>query len=261
MENTEGVTLLLVLLLGSVAMLLLGVGVIFFVSMHQRRVIAHQAELRAQDEKMQQELLRATIMSQEEEQRRISRDLHDDIGPMLSAVKLKLGQINRQLANNDITTTYADEAKAMLDTSINQVRNISHQLLPPVLDDYGLAEALADVCHKVNTPELKVEYTQQGTYTRRDKETELTLYRITLELINNIVKHSRANKVEVKLKTTPNQLQLSVADNGIGFDPAEPKMSAGLGLKNIRSRLKSIGTDISYTRLQPGMLATVNLPL
>src|ERR1019366_7837919 len=114
MENTEGINIIGALLGGTLALLIMALAVIFFVVLHQRRVIAHQVAINQKDEEMQREMLRATIQSQEAEQRRIARDLHDDLGPMLSAVKLKIARVKKEMEAQALDVSDIDESKAML---------------------------------------------------------------------------------------------------------------------------------------------------
>ena len=246
MENTEGLNIIMVLAFGTFALLIMAMAVIFFVVIHQRRVIAHQLTLKQREEEMQREMLRAIIQSQEAEQRRIARDLHDDLGPMLSAVKLKISMVKRMLDEKELDIVAIDESRSMLDVTINQVRNISHQLLPPLLEDYGLAASIESICNKMNTSALEVSSEVPAKYARLTLEAELALYRVVTELLNNALKHSGASKLTVRLEQTTQQTEISVIDNGQGFDINTPGKNAGLGLKNIRSRLAAISGDIHF---------------
>ena len=259
MENKEGLNILLALGLGTLALLIMAIAVIFFIVIHQRRVIAHQLVLNQKEEEMQREMLRATIQSQEAEQRRIARDLHDDLGPMLSAVKLKISRVKKAMDEKAFDVADIDESKSMLDVTINQVRNISHQLLPPILEDYGLISAIESACAKISSDKLEVLFTHPSEYNRLSMEMELAIYRVIMELLNNIIKHSGATKATVSILQQDGKIEIKVSDNGKGFNPDSPGKTAGLGLKNIQSRLKAINAIIAFESSPAGTTALIKL--
>ncbi|HWB62551.1 MAG TPA: sensor histidine kinase [Chitinophagales bacterium] len=259
MANTDGMSFLLALGLGTFAMLVLVLSLIAFIYFHQRRVISHQVELRTKDEEMQREMLRATIQTQEEEQRRIARDLHDELGPMLSAVKLKVSQLKNAVKQNEAAVTEIEESKEMLNITISQVRGISHRLLPPILEDYGLVRALESMCSKINTQQLEVIFEAPEAYARIDNGAELALYRVVMELINNIIRHSGATIAHIIIKQTESGIFIFVEDNGKGFDTTDMMRKPGLGLKNIQSRLKAINAVIDYKSSGAGTTASISL--
>lgn len=258
MANTENASLILGLLLGTFALLLMVMAIIAFVFVYQKRVITHQAQLKNKDEEMQRELLRATIQSQETEQKRIARDLHDDLGPMLSAVKLKMSQIKKQMEASSLNVSEVDTSKSMLDQTIQQVRNLSHQLLPPLLEDYGLAQALESTLSKMSNDKIHIQFVQ-GTYSRLAMEVELTLYRVIMEVVNNAVKHSYGSLIEVDLEQAADKTTIAITDNGKGFDINLLTKSKGLGFKNIQSRLSTINSTVNYQSSTTGTVATISV--
>jgi signal transduction histidine kinase len=252
MASTQGLNVLWALVLGTLVLMVMALAIIFFVIAYQRRVIAHQKELQKKEEEMQREMLRATILSQEEEQRRIARDLHDDLGPMLSAVKLKVSEIKRKAGKGEPVVTELDESREMLDTTIGQVRGISHRLLPPILEDYGLVSAIESMCQKMNNNSLKIDLNKPAEYNRLTAEKELALYRVVMELINNIIKHSGATAADITLKQTPALFEITVSDNGKGFDSDNIQKLTGLGVKSMLSRIKAIDAGIRFQSSQKG---------
>ena len=149
------------------------------------------------------------------------------------------------------------DSKQMLDITIQQVRGISHRLLPPILEEYGLVNAIEGSCEKMNSDNLELQVCFDAEYKRLPNETELALYRVIMELLNNIVKHSQATQAEVKFTQNNNLYEIRVSDNGVGFDPTALNEKAGLGLKNIKSRLSTINASIAYTRSPGKMVATI----
>lgn len=247
MADTEGFKIFIGLFIGTLALVGMALAIIAFVLMYQRKAIAHKLEIKTKDEAMQKELLRAAIQSQEEEQRRIARDLHDDLGPMLSAVKLKISQLARRYNGDATAVPELADSKQMLDVTIQQVRGISHRLLPPLLEEYGLATAIESSCEKLSSPNLQIQLIMQQNYQRMPTDTELALYRVIMELLNNVVKHSGATQASVTISQSNSHLyQIKVCDNGVGFNANQLNPHAGLGLKNISSRLSAINATIQY---------------
>lgn len=259
MAGSEETNLILALSLGTLALLVMAGAIIAFVMFYQRRMIAHKLELKTREEEMQHQMLLSAIQSQEEEQRRIARDLHDDLGPMLSAVKLKISQVGRKYEGQGMSAELAD-SRQMLDITIQQVRGISHRLLPPVLEEYGLVSAIENSCEKLSDENLNIELSTGNEFPRLPKETELALYRVIMELLNNIVKHSGATKAGVQLSFTNSNFEIKVFDNGVGFDAKNLDKTAGLGLRNIKSRLNAINAEISFES-QPGNTVAIIRPM
>ena len=127
----------------------------------------------------------------------------------------------------------------MLDTSIKELRRVAHNMMPEMLTKFGLDEALKEYCNTVNaTKLLTVKYQSLGMNTRLDKATEIIIYRIVQELLNNILKHAEASEIFIQLIRENNRLNLVVEDNGKGFDTALLENSKGAGWSNIRSRVE-----------------------
>ncbi|MEO1449923.1 MAG: sensor histidine kinase [Bacteroidota bacterium] len=220
--------------------------IVFFVVVYQRRLLKQQREMREQEVAHSRALLAASIQSQENERQRIARDLHDEIGAMLSTVKMKVSQARRK-ANPDLSPGLAETADLLSD-SIQNVRRISHALLPPVLEKFGLAAAVRNLIDSARTDDgPRLEFQAKGKELRWELQQELGLFRVVQELLNNALKHAKAQEIAVQLVMRPDQIQLEMTDDGAGFDFAEKKAaSAGLGLKNIESRIQTIGGEVLF---------------
>ena len=245
------------ILLGVVIMCAMAFAIILFVLIYQKRYIRQQIEY---DKKLQ----KAALQAQEDERRRIASELHDGLAPMLAAIKMKLYQFGRNYptAENSIT-----EAKNMLSETIDSVRVISHNLLPPVIDRAALGEALGDLCERFNNAEaVEIRYSaQQVNGSLPDAFTKLSVYRIAQELIMNAMKHGHPTWIEVKLVMGHNNLQLIVKDNGKGFvwDKQDTSFSnKGIGLLNIHSRVRLLNGNIyQEPSITQGCCFVVELPL
>lgn len=201
-------------------------------------MLAKQLELNKIKQDQQKEIIKNTIQAQEKERKRIAQDLHDEVGAMLSVVKLNVGRIERQ--SEDKAREVAGETKSYLDEVITQVRGISRALLPPSLEKLGLYSAIEEMANWVNkADEIKVECWQNGEPFRLEVKTELDIFRVVQELVNNAIKHSGGTRIFIDVRFRKN-MALLIRDNGKGFNPEE-KMNSGLGLKNLGSRAEVIG--------------------
>ncbi len=240
MEGTGGADIVLVYFIGTFGMVLLAGAIFFFFITYQKRLLKKELELNRVKSEQQQEILRNTILAQEKERRRIARDLHDEVGAMLSVVKLNLGRIERNMEPNK-TNELAAETKSYLNDTITQVRRISRSLLPPSLEKLGLYYAIEELANWVNkSDELRVVTWKSGDQFRFDSKKELAVFRILQEILNNAIKHSGAGIVKILMRFSKGNLAILVMDNGKGFNIDE-KMQTGLGLKNLQSRTVILG--------------------
>jgi two-component system, NarL family, sensor kinase len=239
-----------ILLFGTLAMVSLTLGIVFFVIFHQRKVNRFNAELKRLEEDKQQALLNASIKFQEEERNRIAADLHDDVGPQLATARLYLNEnlINLEPAQQ-LQAIYS--AKQIIDDAIQLIRNISHSMMPPTLKNFGLESAVSDLFQKINgsgTINASVRFHDYRTRLKLDHE--LLIFRIVQELINNIIKHSSAGFVHFTQNATPTHHYFRLHHDGHGLVQSEFDrlnfVSTGLGLKNIASRVKVLNGTINF---------------
>ena len=235
-------------------------GLFFFVIIYQRKMIKNQVQLRRLEDVQQQELLKAVIETQETERKRLAEDLHDSVGQVLSAIKLKLHRLDKLNEVEGVNTLLMDTRK-LTDECIQEIRNIIHNVLPPVLTDFGLIDALKALCTKMDeNTAIQITFSKKLDDQRFSSEIELTLYRIAQELFGNAVKHSEATSIHVELSKQANTLVMSFRDNGKGFDIENVKH--GFGLKNLRSRASLINGKIDiYSKHSSGTVTTINVPL
>jgi signal transduction histidine kinase len=245
-----------VLILGIGGMLLFAIGIIVFVLFHQRRVIRYQLNLQELREEQQKQLLQAAIESEEKERKRIAGDLHDEIGGSLSTVRLYLLQASKKNSPEEIALT-ASNANKLLDDIIQKIRQLSHQLSPETLLDFGLQEALANLCRKISASgALAMSCHNDVPIPRFQPARELATYRIVQELTNNILKHAEASEISLKLSPLSQKIQIILEDNGKGFGQKEfeemKHSPSGLGLKNIQSRIHILNASIIFTKKKSG---------
>lgn len=178
----------------------------------------------------------AMLRGQEEERTRLARDLHDGIGGLLSGVKFSFSNFQRNMILDNEHVLLFERSLNMLDHSITELRRVAHNMMPDVLVQFGLAEALKSYCNNINQSGIMhVDFQSLHMDDRLSGETEIVVYRIAQELITNALRHSGANHLVVQLARHENEISLTVEDNGKGMDVNANR--DGSGLKNIRSRV------------------------
>lgn len=203
---------------------------------------------------LEQRILRNTIETEERERTRFSEDLHDGLGPLLSTVKIYLELISARIGNPTAQEKYIKMTDELLQESIKSTREIANNLTPNLLNDFGLTEALTVYVEKINqTNTIRIALKIDSAFTRLPRQTEVALYRVICELINNTLKHASATKIEIALQRKAEAFELKYADNGIGFDVQKMinSRSKGLGLSNIISRVKSVNGSCTFSS-EPG---------
>jgi PAS domain S-box-containing protein len=210
---------------------------------------------------MEASLINAVVEGQESERKRLSRELHDGLGPLLSSVKHNMDVIDPSNSSDpDKNIKYLNYSITLLNDAINELRTISQNLMPRILEDFGLVSALKELCERISqTNKLQVSFYSNEKYFDINKEIELGLYRIAQELLNNALKHSKADKINIQLVRKNDKVILLVDDNGIGFDTRSS--SKGFGLKNIQSRAKAFNGILNIeSDLQKGTITTLEVP-
>ena len=214
---------------------LLVVALLFLRAKHKKRL--HQNELKSIQQQKELQLLQALMKGEEKERSRIAKDLHDGVAGMLAAVKMHFSSMP---AADEISHTEGyRQGMKLLNEATHEIRKTSHNLMPEVLLQHGLDEALRRFCNNVNNSRtLQMQYDSWGEINRFDDGFELSVYRIVQELVNNIIKHSKATQAMVQLNQRDDLLTLSIEDNGIGF--SQTNESEGMGLQSLQSRIKAM---------------------
>jgi len=179
--------------------------------------------------------LRSVINGQELERQRLSRELLDGLGQVLIALKLKLENVGSTEDSN--TPKMLQDVKNTFNTTIDEVRRISNDLMPAVLYEFGLPTALRNLLETVKEDrKLKVKIQVEGNFDDLDKTTKTYLYRIAQEAVSNAVKHSGATAIEINMERLQEEINMNVEDNGSGFDSNSVVVVRGNGLLNMRER-------------------------
>lgn len=223
-------------------------------------MIKSQAELRTLHDERQGDLMNAVFETQESERKRLAEDLHDSVGQVLSAIKLNLHRIDKNCISESTQPLLAD-TRRLTDECIQEIRNIIHNVLPPVLTDYGFLVALEALSNKVEqNTQIKVKFDKRIADQRFPHEIELALYRIAQELFGNAIKHSDATVIQMSVTQEGKYMVMEFKDNGVGFKLNEVKQ--GFGIKNLESRVQLINGEINiYSKPLGGTLTTIKLKI
>ncbi|GIV33307.1 MAG: hypothetical protein KatS3mg031_0842 [Chitinophagales bacterium] len=205
-------------------------------------------------------IMKALVSGQDYERRRIAEDLHDSLGQKLSAIKLSVENIS---SRNGLKHSELNRLSALLNEAIEEVRNISHNLIPAGLHEFGIKNTLHNLCHRLqSTTGMHINFQAYGLKKPLDKTIELAIYRIAQELINNAMKHAQANEISVQLFGRSKQLILTVEDDGIGFDKKVLNSDKSFGLQSIASRTMALSGNFEIdTHPGKGTIASIQIPL
>ncbi|CAA9246431.1 MAG: Multidomain signal transduction protein including CheB-like methylesterase, CheR-like methyltransferase and BaeS-like histidine kinase [uncultured Adhaeribacter sp.] len=181
----------------------------------------------------QKEILSAILETQEAERKRISESLHNGLGQLLYAVKLKVSDLHTSESKDQKLQVNIDN---LLDEAIKETRQLSFELMPSILKDFGLEAALSEICKRVSFTKINLTCEVINLNERLDDVLEIAIFRISQELLNNIIKHAQATEASIQLHNQKTKLVLRVEDNGVGFDLDKLNLT-GLGLSSIKNRL------------------------
>jgi two-component system NarL family sensor kinase len=237
-----------IVLIGVLLLLLMAVALFFFFFISRKKIIEKELEKKTAEIEHQKEMIHATILTQENERKRIAQDLHDDISSKLNVIHLNS---NLLLGGGLTAKEYAEVTKSNIDITnrtLQSARKIAHDLLPPILDKFGLQPAIEELVDDFNTSKkVLVTYHLKYPESHLKKTQELHLFRILQELINNSIRHGKAKNINLVLEINNAKLYLNYADDGIGFDLKKAQVKKGLGLKNIESRVELLNGTLKIS--------------
>ncbi len=226
------------ILAGTLLLLMMGFAVIGFVIYYQRKQLKSQKEIQKMRILHQKQMLTNSLAVQEEVRRNISNDLHDEVGGLLSATKLSISVLSKFVDAS--LKDKIEHSKGLVMEALAHVRNLSRDLIPRTLQNFGIEVAVEEFIQKMEdaTP-VKFGFDSENLEERFDPNLELTAYRVIQELTNNALKHAGATNIDVKIKIKESELNITFKDDGKGFDLEKAALNkeSGLGLGNIFSRL------------------------
>jgi len=250
-----------IVIIGVVLLLLMSFALVLFFFFSRKKIIEKELEKQRLEVAHQKELLQAIIITQEDERKRIAQDLHDDISSKLNVIHLHANLLlDGKLTANEYTIINKQIIEATHKT-LGSARKIAHNLLPPILDKFGLKAAIEELTDSFNTSK-KITISCDINYPNNhlSSEKELHVFRILQELINNSIKHGNATKSSILLRLQNRKLLLKYIDNGVGFNPEIKQYKKGIGLKNIESRIALLqGNIIIKSALKKGINVTASI--
>jgi signal transduction histidine kinase len=207
----------------------------------------------------QKKSLVALINAQEKERKRVAKDLHDGIGQQISAISLNFQVLARKLVKEypELNAEMEKIKHLILDTS-HEIRAVSHQMMPRALTHFGLVDALEDMIDtNFKNSNIVCRFNHQNMRERLAQEIEIGLYRITQELVSNIIRHSQAKVADIQLYRTDSSCVLCISDDGIGMNP---NTTTGIGITNITSRVNSLRGQLKVNS-NPGSGTAVTIKI
>lgn len=244
--------------------LLLGFAVAVVAVLRLRDVERRSERQRIEAERSEQEmrtLSQQLVAAQEEERKKLTRELHDHVGQMLTALRMELGRADRARDGSEGSLANAiREARRLLDTILRSVRDLAMGLRPSMLDDFGLQPALEwlvrDFRRRFSTP---VKLTVTGDFSTLPDQYRTSVYRVVQEALTNCARHAQATSVDIDLRNEQNTIRLAVADNGVGIAPGR---NSGVGLLGIEERVRELNGSFRVMRRKPnGTELHVTLPM
>ena len=227
-----------------------------FYRKRQKQKIVHATELAEADKLRFKEVIEA----EEKERSRIAQELHDGLGQLLSTARLNVASLEDAVSEEDQPDLI--RSLKIIDEACVEVRNISHNMMPSALIRLGLIPAINELVNNVNSAKgIRIDF-ESNVETSLGQSLDITIYRVVQEILNNMLKHAKANHIKITIDKKDSDLAISMTDNGVGFDTNELKESKGLGWKNIFSRVSMLDGSIKLeSELQKGTMVFINLKL
>lgn len=260
LEKKSALKLKNILLLASVVALILGG--LLFVALMKSSKFKHKNELQKTLIDQQDIATKAVIKAEENERVRMSATLHDGLGQLLSATKMNVQALETVAGSNSETENSYIKVISLLDDSIKEMRAVSHQMMPGAVVRSGLGNALKELIEKMDSKALEINLNVEGLEYQPDEDVQIVLYRIFQECINNVIKHAKATKLFISLIQSPDSIDATIEDNGVGFNMADLTDKHGIGLQNIRTRVNFLKGDIDISSARgKGTLIAFHIPL
>lgn len=232
-------------------------------SYYRRYRLKQQSKLQAEIMNQQEIATKAVIEAEENERKRIAGDLHDGVGQLMSAARMNLSAIESALPfSSEEQKTNFKKVVALIDESCTEVRSVSHNMMPNALLKSGLVSGVREFVDKIDSHVLKVNLHTEGLSERLDSNIETVLYRVIQECVNNVIKHSGANQLDISLMKDADGISATVEDNGKGFNIAEKIKFEGIGLKNISSRINYLKGSVEWDSAPgKGTVVAIHVPV
>lgn len=262
MDNEKNI--ILIVITGTLILVLLILAIVIFVVTYnkklQQRLNEHSLELKNKE----LELLRTVIETQEIERDKIAANLHDEVGPLIARLKLDISGMKRAFKKETLTVEKFEKENEFIDTIIENVRSVSHDLSPSFLIKFGLTKAIYNYVSEfndidvqiINVPDIERVYTRHIT---------TNIYRILLELINNTIKYESCSKLQINFTHQENIFEIVINHDGNGISNQDfesfARSSNGLGLTSIQSRILILNANLEFQKMAGKPKVRISIPL
>ncbi len=224
-----------------------------------QKELNQEQQLQKLREQNQNKVITATLDGRLKERKYIAQTLHDSVSALLSSANMHL-QVVKKKSNQPIEEL--EKSQRIIDEASDKVRDLSHKLISAVLIKFGIETAIQDLCEKYSNDALHFSFYTNTRIPRLEQDLEIKIFNIIQEIINNIIKHSKATSTNIKVNFTNQNLQIEIEDNGIGFDTLNTNLKSGVGLDLIQSRIKSLNGEIRISSAKnKGTKININLPV
>jgi len=252
MQSQENIAVLIAV--GCLAMLVLVIAIIMFVAIYQRKILLKEAKIKLIESEKQIDLFKASVQAEEQQKEKIARNLHDEINPLLSVLKLNLSRHRIQAQKNTFDPDSLKADSEIIDKAIEGIRTTCMDLIPSFLFEFGFLKSIEDYIYTHKQHEnysVEIENTTQPEDINVfDKQAQLAIYRVCLELLNNIFKHSACKHFKMSVQKNDEALVLEFSHDGKGFTNEDIEVytekSKGLGLKSLKARALILNAKIDY---------------
>ncbi len=228
-----------------------------------RHIFIYNRMASVKERSYEKRMLRTVVQTEEHERQRFAAELHDGLGPQLSLIKMNFSAVASDIKDEEVRRNL----ERSIAEAIATVREVSNNLSPHILSNFGLAKAIDNFIYKVNKPdEMVVKSDMQIADKRYQSTKEIVIYRVFCELFNNTLKHAQATEIAFSIYENKGDLVLDYTDNGIGFNPEELDVRKfGMGYYNIMSRVTSLKGTVQFCDERnvdkTGLQVTIKLPI
>ncbi|MBL7909973.1 MAG: hypothetical protein JNJ41_02815 [Bacteroidia bacterium] len=254
MENKGQIDIYTLIIISTLGVLVLVLFLVFIIALYQKRMLANKTMLIDTENKHQKKLLDASLEIAEQERVKIAVNLHDDIGITFNVLKMNLSRLKKNIDKKEVFDEIIAASNKNIDDSMETVRSIYNDILPPTLTNMGFVKGLKEVCNQISkTGGMEITFHSEQESIEFDKKIKIQLYRLVKEILNNTVKHAKPTLIEINIENTLDNLIVSILHNGMGITTEQIKKfaetSTGLGLKSILTRAQLINAQIDFTIL------------
>lgn len=243
LENNEIIQVVFFVLLAFLSMFLV---LILFFYFSRKKIVQIEVAKKNLEIDHQKELLNSVLITQEEERKRIAQDLHDDISSKLNVVSLNSYLLKTPNLKESEQLQITNNIIELTQNALENSRRIAHDLLPPVLEKFGLHAGIEELVEEFNsTKKVKVVYKNDISFEKDNTDSQLHIFRVLQELLNNSLRHGKATEITIQFTIFENLKTCTYIDNGVGFDNSDLENKKGLGMRNIESRISFIGGKYS----------------